>query len=391
MMNSERLKRLPPYLFVEIDRLRESCIRSGKTVLDLGIGDPDIGAPAGLALSLASGVGDHSYDRYPPGRGLPVLIEAIRAWAGERHGVDLESEEVLITIGSKEAIGHLPLAVVDRGDVVFIPDPGYPVYLSSAVFAEAECVRFPLLEERRYWPDFSAFEVRSLERAKLIYLNYPNNPTAATADAGSFSEAVRFCAAHGITCANDAAYCEITFEDPAIPLFPIAREAAIPYIEFFSFSKTFCITGWRIGFAVGSPDVISALAKIKDNIDSGVFGAIQRAIADALENSYDEYVSRTRSVFRQRRDILASHLERAGLSFTQPEATFYFWIRTPGGMDSIAFCRLLIEELGIVATPGVGFGPHGEGYFRLSLTTATEVVEEAGRRLESVHDILNRT
>jgi LL-diaminopimelate aminotransferase len=304
--------------------------------------------------------------------------------------VDLEAEEVLITIGSKEAIGHLPLAVVDRGEIVLIPDPGYPVYLSSAVFADAECVRFPLLEGRSYWPDFTAFDARVLERAKLIYLNYPNNPTAATAGLEDFGDAVRFCAEHGIVCANDAAYCEITFGKPAVGLFPIAREAEIPYIEFFSFSKTFCITGWRIGFAVGSPDIISALARIKDNIDSGVFGAIQRAVAEALGDPYDEYVSRTRSVFRRRRDILAGHLERAGLSFTQPEATFYFWIRTPGGMDSIPFCRLLLEELGIVATPGVGFGPHGEGYFRLSVTTATEVIEEAGRRLESVHDILKR-
>jgi len=387
-MYSERLKRLPPYLFVEIDRLKASYIQAGKEILDLGIGDPDMGAPPGLVESLSLKIADPAYHRYPPDRGLPKLLDAIKAWASERYGVELDGSEVLVTIGSKEAIGHLPLAVVDPGDVALVPDPGYPVYNSSAVFADAECVTVPLLESNGYWPDFGAIDPETARRAKLIYLNYPNNPTAGTASKERLRETVEFCAVHGIIPAFDAAYSEITFGRPSIPLFPLAREAGIPYIEFYSFSKTFCITGWRIGFAVGSRDVIAALARVKSNLDSGVFGAIQDTISGAMGDAYDEHVSRIRDIYRERRDILAGSLRRAGLSFCMPEATFYFWIRTPGGRGSVEFCTFLLENLGIVATPGVGFGSCGEGYFRLSVTAATDTVRKAGRMLESLPAML---
>lgn len=382
-MRSHRLDELPPYLFVEIDRLKDAYRRSGREVLDLGIGDPDIGAPPELIERLRASLEHTRHHRYPPDRGLPQLTGAIRRWAQKYYGVSLNDDEVLVTIGSKEAIGHLPLAIADVGDVVLVPDPGYPVYYSSAVLAGARPVRFPLEESNQYWPDFESFDPAAVDRSALLYLNYPNNPTAAVAGFDQFREALEWCRVNGIVLVHDAAYSEITFDSRADVLFPVARDSGVPYIELFSFSKTFSITGWRVGFAVGSPDVVSALAAVKANIDSGVFGAVQEAVAGVLENHFEVITSHTRAVYRERRDLLARSLEQAGLSFTIPQATFYFWIRTPNGGDSIPFCRSLLEETGIIATPGVGFGGHGEGFFRLSITTEIDTIREAGRRLEA--------
>ncbi|MCK4237280.1 MAG: aminotransferase class I/II-fold pyridoxal phosphate-dependent enzyme [Candidatus Krumholzibacteria bacterium] len=383
-MLSERLKRLPPYLFVEIDKLKASYIRSGRKVLDLGIGDPDLGAPQELVESLVSALQHREHHRYPPDRGLPELLDAICEWARDFHGVSLERNEVLVTIGSKEAIAHLPLAVADPGDTILIPDPGYPVYNSAAIFAGAECVRFRLEEYNGYWPDFALIGSDTFKKTRLIFLNYPNNPTAVMAGVDGFREALDLCKEHGVILVNDAAYSEIYYERPAVPLFVIARGAGVPYIEFFSFSKTFSITGWRVGFAIGSVEVISALAGLKANLDSGVFGAIQEATAAALRCGFRDITSRIRSIYLERRNILAGSLERSGLLFSSPPATFYFWIKTPEGIGSVDFCRFLLEEMGIVGTPGVGFGENGEGYFRLSITTDTETVREAGRQLETL-------
>ena len=383
-MRSKRLEKLPPYLFVEIDRLKESVLRSGRKLLDLGIGDPDIGAPRELTAALERALSNPSYHRYPPGRGLNRLIDSIRAWAERRYGMAIDADEVLVTIGSKEAIAHLPLAIVNPGDAVLIPDPGYPVYYSSAVFAGAECIRLPLDEANGFLPRLDELAPRTLSGARLLFLNYPNNPTAAVAGETVCREAVEFCGRHGIVLASDAAYGEIWYEEPTVPFFPAAREAGIPYIEFFSFSKTFSIAGWRIGFAIGSREIIGALSQLKNNIDSGVFGAIQEAVADTMDRHYEGIMSDTRGVYRERRDILGGHLERAGFSFAMPRATFYFWVRTPGVRGSMEFCRSLLEECGVVATPGIGFGEMGEGYFRLSITADTETVREAGRRIEAL-------
>ena len=384
-MRSKRLEQLPPYLFVEIDRLRESYLRSGRTLLDLGIGDPDLGAPPELVEALGRALSTISHHRYPPGRGLPRLIDAVRSWALEHHGVALERDEVLVTIGSKEAIAHLPLAIVNPGDAVLVPDPGYPVYHSSAIFAGAASVRMPLDEAHAFRPRLRELDASDVAGARLMFLNYPNNPTAAVADRAFYREAIDFSREHSIVLASDAAYSEIWYEEPTVPLFPSAREADVPYIEFFSFSKTFSITGWRVGFAVGSREIIASLAQLKNNIDSGVFGALQEAVADTMERHYGKIMDGIRAVYRERRDVLAAHLIRSGLSFTVPRATFYFWIRTPDGAGSMDFCRILLEECGIIATPGVGFGGNGEGYFRLSITADTETVREAGRRIEALH------
>ncbi len=383
-MQSDRLKRLPPYLFVEIDRKKAEYVRSGREVLDLGIGDPDLGAPPELVDTLTASLDKIEYHRYPSDRGLPRLIEAIRNWSVQHYGVSLDADEILVTIGSKEAIGHLPLATVDPGEVVLIPDPGYPVYNSSAVFAGADTVRMPLLKENGFFPDFSEIARADLKRARLVYLNYPNNPTAATAGKKQFEEAVSFCGENALLLVNDAAYSEISYDTRQPALFPLAKERGIEYIELFSFSKTFAITGWRIGFAIGSPGVISALARLKANVDSGVFSAIQAAAASALETGFTEITGRIIDIFRKRRDTLAGSLEKGGFRFTVPEATFYFWIEVPGGGSSIDYCGKLLEETGIVATPGTGFGEHGEGYFRLSITASDDTILKACRKLEEL-------
>ncbi len=357
-------------------------MRSGRRVYDLGIGDPDIGPPQALVDALVSALSRPEHHLYPPERGTPALIEAIKSWAERHHGVSLDDSEILVTIGSKEAIGHLPLAVVDPGDTVIVPDPGYPVYNSSAIFAGADVKRIPLLPSRGFLPDLKELDEDPPERAKLLYLNYPNNPTSATADSGFFADACSFCRRNGVILVNDAAYSEITYTKPFEPLFGVARSEGIPYIEFFSFSKTFSVTGWRIGFAVGSPEVVSALARIKSNLDSGVFGAIQEAVARVMNDLLEEVLGRTMEIYAERRRLLAEALAGTGLVFEPPEATFYFWIRTPDGKDSIRFCRTLLDATGIVATPGIGFGEHGEGFFRLSLTAGTETVREAGELLE---------
>lgn len=389
-MRAQRLEQLPPYLFVEIDRLKERRRLAGASLLDLGIGDPDLGAPPELVEALVAALSEPRHHRYPPDRGAPALIDAVRAWARSRHGTALAEDEILVTIGSKEAIGHLPLAIADPGDAVIVPDPGYPVYHSAAVFAGARSVRCPLDAAAGYRPRLESLGAADLERARLIFINYPNNPTAAVADADLYRECIAFAAKRGLVLAGDSAYGEIWYEEPIVPLFPAARAAGAPYIEFFSFSKTFSVAGWRVGFAIGSPPVIAALAKLKNNLDSGVFGCIQQAAADILSGPFDAVMERTRAAYRERRDILAAHLERAGLDFRKPRATFYFWIRTPGGMSSIECCRFLIETLDIVATPGVGFGPGGEGHFRLSITTGADTVREAGRRLETLGARLER-
>jgi LL-diaminopimelate aminotransferase len=380
-MRSQRLEQLPPYLFVEIDKLREYHRARGRQLLDLGIGDPDLGAPPELTAALAASLTNPKHDRYPPNRGLVVLIDAVRSWALRVHGAALEREEVLVTIGSKEAIGHLPLAVVNPGERVIIPDPGYPVYLSSAVFAGAACVRVPLEEDRGYRPALESLAPGDVEGARLLMLNYPNNPTSATADRDLFGEAIEFSRRRGIILANDAAYSEVYYETQTEALFPRAREAGISFIEFFSFSKTFSITGWRVGFAIGSREVIAALEQLKNNLDSGVYGAIQEAVAVTMERHYDAILARSRAEYGARRDLLAASLERAGFSFALPKASFYFWVRTPAGIGSMDFCRGLIEDLGIVATPGVGFGALGEGHVRFSLTADRETIRQAGERL----------
>jgi LL-diaminopimelate aminotransferase len=299
-----------------------------------------------------------------------------------RFGVEFDPEtEVSALIGSKEGIAHFPLAFVNPGDVVLCPEPAYPVYHLGTLFAGGEPYYLPLLWENNFFPDLGSIPKEVLERAKILWLNYPNNPTGAVATREFFAEAISFAKRYGLILAHDAAYVEMYFEEPALSIFEVdgARDVAI---EFHSLSKTFCMTGWRIGFAVGKKELVQGLAKVKSNIDSGVFTAIQYAGAYALEN-LEKIVPPLRAVFKERRDYLAKALQELGFELKIPQATFYLWVKVPKGFTSTDFCRKLLEELDIVVTPGNGFGASGEGYFRIALTVGVDTLKRAVERLSS--------
>ncbi|MBE3069631.1 MAG: LL-diaminopimelate aminotransferase [Planctomycetes bacterium] len=379
---SDRLKALPPYLFAEIDRKKKAAIAAGRPVIHLGIGDPDTPTPAFIVEAAQKAVADPATHPYALDRGDAGFRRAIAAFFAKRFGVTLDAEtEILPAQGSKETLSHLPLALMNPGDVGLSPDPGYPVYNSSIQFAGGEVVRFPITAERGYLPDLGAIGAKDLARAKLIYLNYPNNPTAAAATRPFFEEVVAWARAHGIVVAQDAAYSEVYFGEPPISILevPGAKDVAV---EFHSCSKTFSMTGWRVGWVAGNADVIASLVAIKSNMDNGVFTAMQRAGAAALDGYDRPEIHALRAMYRQRRDCLVRALEAAGLEVNRPDATFYVWITCPAGLDSRTFADRLLAEADIVATPGIGYGPHGEGYIRMALTVPEAKLEEAAARIK---------
>ncbi|HOO76466.1 MAG TPA: LL-diaminopimelate aminotransferase [bacterium] len=381
---SRRLKRLPPYLFAEIDRVKRRLRGQGRDLIDLGVGDPDTPTPSHIVDALCRASRDPENHRYALDAGMPALREAIAAWYRRRFEVELDPvSEVLPLIGSKEGIGHLPLAFVDPGDAVLIPEPGYPVYQAGTIFAGGEPVFMPLRRENGFLPDFSAVEAAAADRARILWINYPNNPTAAVCDLSFFAEAVEFAARRGIIVAHDAAYTELAFDGFRPPSFlqvPGARETGI---EFHSLSKTYSMTGWRISFAVGNAEVLAGLARVKSNLDSGIFQAVQVAGIAALTGPQD-YLAELLAVYRDRRDLLVDGLRNLGWEVDLPRATFYVWCPVPPGRTSSGFTQLLLEEAGIVTTPGVGLGPSGEGYIRMALTRPREEIAEALRRLEKL-------
>jgi LL-diaminopimelate aminotransferase len=382
---SDRLNRLPPYLFAEIDRKKKAAVAAGRPIIHLGIGDPDTPTPAFIVEAAQAAVADPRTHSYALDRGDPRFRQAIAWWMEARFGVRLDPErEVLPAQGSKETLSHLPLAILDPGDVGLVPDPGYPVYNAAVEFAEGRVVRFPIAEGRNYLPDLSAIEPATLGRAKLIYLNYPNNPTAAAAPLEFYEEAVAWARRHGLVIAQDAAYSEIYFEGPPASILQVegARDVAV---EFFSCSKTFSMTGWRVGWVAGSADVIQALVDLKSNLDNGVFTAMQWAGAAALRGYDRPEVHGLRAMYRRRRDILVAALEAAGLEVNRPQATFYVWVACPEGLDSRAMAERLLAEADIVATPGVGYGPHGEGYIRMALTVGEDKLKEAAERIKTLN------
>ena len=381
---AERLRHLPPYLFSEIDRAKREEMRKGADIIDLSIGDPDMPTPSHIVDRLRAAAGDPANHRYPSYEGMPAFRQAVAGWYGKRFGVSLDPEtEVLSLIGSKEGIGHIPMAFAGPGDVVLYSEPGYPVYPVSALFAGAEGYPMPLRRENGFLPDLDAIPADVLGRAKLMFVNYPNNPTSATAGKGFFENVVSFARKRNIIVCHDAAYSEIYLGDERPRSFletPGAKETGI---EFHSLSKTYNMTGWRIGFAVGNAQVIAGLGKIKTNLDSGVFQAVQEAGIAALESD-DAPLSLIRRTYRERRDALYSGLKGLGIEVIKPEATFYLWAVCPPGKnrsDSRAFAKLLIEKAGVAATPGVGFGASGEGYIRFALTVPVARIEEAVRRI----------
>ncbi len=383
MKLSKRLQKIPPYLFVELDRLKNEKIKEGVDVIDLGIGDPDIPTPHEIVEIAKKALEKSEYHRYPSNTGSLFFRKSCAEYIKRRFGISFDPEtEIIALIGSKEGIAHFPIAFINPDDVILCPDPAYPVYHLGAIFTDGVPHYMPLTWENNFLPDLSKIPQDILEKTKIIWLNYPNNPTGATATKEFFKEVIELAKKYNFIVAHDAAYIEMYYEEPPISIFEIegAKEVAI---EFHSLSKTFCMTGWRIGFAIGNSFLISALAKVKSNIDSGVFTAIQEAGAYAL-NNLEKIVPSLVEVFKKRRDFLATELQKLGYEFKKPNATFYLWVKTPKNMSSQEFCKKVLQEIGLVVTPGIGFGNSGEGYFRIALTVGEKRLKEAAQRLSTL-------
>jgi len=380
---SQRIEKLPPYLFAEIDRKKKAAIDRGIDVISLGVGDPDHPTPAHIVKAGQEAMAKASNHQYPFGAGLMNFRKTIAAWMEKRFGVKLDpGTEIYSVIGSKEGLGHLPLAFIDPGQVVLVPDPAYPVYKNATLFAGGETYLMPLVEEQQFLPDLKAIPKDVLKRARLMFLNYPNNPIAAVAPRAFLEEVVAFARANDIVVAYDNAYSEMYFEEPPLSFLEIpgAKEVGI---EFHSLSKTFNMTGWRIGWVCGNAALIKGLAQIKDSMDSGAFQAIQEAGIAALGQSQD-CVESMRRMYRKRRDTFVEQMSKAGWKLPSPAATFYMWAHTPEGFSSTETAGKLLDEAGVVCTPGVGFGPSGEGYVRFALTVEESRMREAVERIAKV-------
>jgi len=381
---ASRLSLLPPYLFAELDRLKREVQQRGVDVISLGIGDPDLPTPVHIVRACQIAAEQPQNHRYPDYQGLDRFREAACGWYKRRFGVSLDPErEACALIGSKEGIANFPVAVVDPGDIVLIPDPGYPVYYSGCVFNGGEPYFMPLKKENAFLPDFGAIPTEVARRAKLMWLNYPNNPTAAVAPIEFMRRAVKFCVEHNIILAHDIAYSEIAFDGyraPSMLEIDGARECTI---EFHSLSKTYSMTGWRVGFAVGNAQLVGALGKVKTNLDSGVFQAVQEAAISALTGS-DDSLHQYCGVYQRRRDLTVEALRGIGLACEVPRATFYLWASVPKGDTSVSFTERVLKDTGVVITPGSGFGKSGEGYVRFSLTVPSERLQEAVERIKTL-------
>ncbi|OGS57081.1 MAG: hypothetical protein A3J79_02740 [Elusimicrobia bacterium RIFOXYB2_FULL_62_6] len=376
---SKTLDAFPPYLFKDLDAKKREEIAKGRDVISLAIGDPDLPTPASVARFAARAVLKPANHCYPEGRGSAALRQAIAAWHKKRHGIKLDpATEITALIGSKEGLAHLPFVLVNRGETIVIPDPGYPPYKTGAILAGAKIARLPLSEKAGFLPDLDA-AAKLLAGAKLLFLNYPNNPTAAVANLGFYAKAVAAAKKHGFWIAQDAAYSEIFFgrPSPSIMQVPGAKDVAV---EFYSLSKTYCMTGWRLAWAIGNAGAISALAKLKDNIDSGQFSAIQETAVFCLKE-HGRLVPPTCRTFRARADVFIAALEKAGWRVFRPGATFFVWARPPAAVKSLDCVYRMLAEAAVLATPGSGFGPSGEGYVRFSLTAPDARIKEAAARI----------
>ena len=381
---ADRIRTLPPYLFAAIDDMKRKAIEGGMDIINLGIGDPDLPTPEPIIESLRRAAGDPKHHQYPSYDGMLSFRTAVAQWYQRRFGVKADPKtEVLTLIGSKEGIGHVPLAFIDSGDVVLVPSPGYPVYPVGVSFAGGTSYYMPLIKENGFLPDLDAIPKDVAQQAKLMFLNSPNNPTSVVASKEFFKKVVDFAKEHHIIVCHDAAYSEIYYDGKRPCSFLEAEGAMDVGVEFHSLSKTFNMTGWRIGFAVGRSEVVAGLGKVKTNIDSGVFQAIQEAGITALELD-DSVTNDLRKIYQERRDVLVAGLKKLSLSLETPEAAFYVWIEVPKGYTSASFTAHLIEKAGIVTTPGNGFGDPGEGYIRMTVTTTKERLAEAVDRMQKI-------
>lgn len=381
MKLAKRVQDLPPYLFVGISKAIAKKKEQGIDVISFGIGDPDIPTPKKVLDRLKKASDVPAHHRYPESEGLPEFRKAVADFYKSRFGVDLDyNNEIINLIGAKEGIAHAPLCFIDPGDKALVPNPAYPVYEIGTMFAGGETVYVDLLEKNNFLIDFTSIDTKLAKEAKMLWINYPNNPTGAIAHLDFFNEAVEFCKEFDIALMHDACYTEVTYDDYVAPSLLQIPEAKDISIEFHSLSKTANMTGWRVGTAAGNPDLINALMRVKSNIDSGLSQAIQEMGIEALSLSKD-WINANNEIYKKRRDKVVTTLKEIGLDANAPKATLYIWTRIPNGYTSASFTEKLLEEVNVVVTPGSGYGTAGEGYIRLSLTIPDEQIDEGLKRL----------
>ena len=383
MRFARRLDQVPPYLFAEIERRIDALRAEGVDVISLGIGDPDLPTPAAVVAALQAAAARPENHRYPSNRGLAAFRDAVAAFYAERFGAAVDpATEVIPVLGGKEGVAHVALACLDPGDVCLSPDPGYPPYTSGPVFAGADVHYLPLEEENGFAPDLAAVPVERAAAANLLFFNYPNNPTGAVVAEGFFERAVAFAREHDLVAIHDASYTEIAFDGYRPPSFLATPGAKEIGAEIFSLSKGWNMTGWRIGWIAGNAEVVERYRQLKTNLDSGMFDALQHAGVAALTTARD-FPAEMSAVYRRRRDLMVEALAAIGLPSEPPRATPYIWIRVPNGHDSASFTELVLEQAGVIVSPGPSFGASGEGYVRISLTVPHERLEEAAGRIAS--------
>lgn len=382
MRVSERLKKIPPYLFAEIDRKVAEAKAQGKDVISLGIGDPDTPTLQPVVDAMHEAIDNPANHDYPPYNGTASFRKAACDWMKKRFGVELNPDtEMLCNIGSKEAIAHVFFAFVDEGDYTLVPDPGYPVYKNATIFAGGTPYSMPLLEENGFLPDLDAIPEDIAKKSKLMFLNYPNNPTGAVATKEFFKKAVDFCKKYDILLCSDMAYSEMTYDGYKAPSVLEVEGAMDVALEFYSHSKSYNMTGWRVGFVCGNKDAVKALGTIKNNIDSGTFKAIQDAAIKAFEID-QEYIENLNNMYQERRDVMEAGLKELGWNIKPSKATFYIWIPVPNGYTSEQFATKMLEDAAIVVPPGNGYGKYGEGYIRIALTKDVDTIKKCLNRMK---------
>ena len=385
MKTAKRIEKLPPYLFVGISKKIAEKRAQGIDVISLGIGDPDLPTPQHIIDRLCHAARESQNHRYPESEGLPEFRQAVAAWYKKRFNVNLDpNKEVVSLIGAKDGVAHISLCLIDPGDIALVPDPGYPVYARGTMFCGGESYYMPLQEEGRFLPNLDSIPAKIARKARVLWLNYPNNPTGAVADLNFFDRVVSFAKKYDIAVCHDAPYTEVAFDGYKPVSFLQAKEAIDVGIEFHSLSKTYNMTGWRVGMAVGNAEIIDALKRIKSNIDSGIPQAIQHAAIEALTGP-QECVAENVAIYQRRRDKVLETLSKIGIKATRPRASLYIWARVPDEYSSIEFATKWLEDLAVVVIPGIGYGQNGEGYIRISLTVPDKRLDEALSRIASWH------
>ncbi|MEA3506910.1 MAG: LL-diaminopimelate aminotransferase [Elusimicrobiota bacterium] len=380
---ADRIKALPPYLFIEVDNMKRKTLDEGVDIINLGVGDPDLPTPEIIREAMKRAIDNPENHQYPLGKGKKKFRRAVGKFMEKRFSLELNPATMIHPlIGSKEGVAHFPLAFVNPGDLTLVAEPSYPVYNSGTIFSGGTPYFIPLKEENSFLPDWDAVPGDIKDKAVMLYINYPNNPTGAAATEEFFIQTVEMAKKHNIIVLHDAAYSEMYYKEAPLSFLNIEGAMDVA-VELHSFSKTFSMTGWRIGWACGNEKLIKGLAAVKDNTDSGVFGAIQEAAVTAVEN-YDELVPPAVETYRKRMETMAAGLKELGWQVKEPEATFYLWTKPPNGIDSIEAVKKIIKEAGIICTPGSGFGDSGAGYVRFALTRDIGRIKEALKRLGSL-------